>query len=204
MKKILTIALLSISLSGISQTMKGDWVITPTVGWNTLKIDNTSERDILGINFPTVFHKYLSDKFAIGCGLEFTYNSVKSYVVNSYPYNSTLIIGLVPEVRYNFLKTRLTPFVSGRFVESGYSRFVVDDPSIPVVLRTRNNWYLNTRPQIDVGVSYFIKERLGLQVKLMNVSTWDFKGVNTNFYTRINFGLQFIINNPRPEIESPR
>ncbi len=32
MKKILTIVLLSISLSEFLQTMKGDWVITPTVG----------------------------------------------------------------------------------------------------------------------------------------------------------------------------
>jgi hypothetical protein len=54
---------------------------------------------------------------------------------------------------------------------------------------------------IDVGISYFIKERFGLQVKLMDVGTWDFKEVNTNFYTPINFGLQFIINNPRAEIE---
>jgi hypothetical protein len=200
MKKILTIALLSISLSGYSQTMKGDWVITPTVGWNTLKIDNTSERDILGINFPTVFHKYLSDKFAIGAGLEFTYNSVKSYVVNWYASNQ-INIKIVPEVRSNFLKTRLTPFVSGRIVEFGYSRFVVDDPSIPVIFRTRNNWYLSTGLQIDVGVSYFIKDRFGLQVKLMDLNAGIFNRADFKAYLPINFGLQFIINNPRAEIE---
>jgi hypothetical protein len=200
MKKILTIALLSISLSGISQTMKGDWVITPTVGWNTLKIDNTSERDILGIKFPIVFHKYLSDKFAIGCDFEFSYYSIKPYVANSYALNKTRI-KIVPESRYNFLKTRLTPFVSGRIVEFTYDSQFVDNPTQPIEFRRISNLSLYIRTQIDVGISYFIKERFGLQVKLMDVGTWDFKEVNTNFYTPINFGLQFIINNPRAEIE---
>ena len=47
MKKIFTIILLSISLSGFSQTMKGDWVITPTVGWNSFA--NNSGSNFMGL-----------------------------------------------------------------------------------------------------------------------------------------------------------
>jgi hypothetical protein len=201
MKKTLTIILLSISLSGFSQTEKGDWVITPTVGWNTLKIDNTPERDVLGINFPVVFYKYLSDRFAIGYGLGVTYDSVKPYVVNFYERNVT-VINFVPEARYNFLKTRFTPFISGKILTVGYISQFIDNPAVAVDLRRITNLQFNEGLQIDVGVSYFIRDRFGLQVKLMDVNVGF--GNKTNFYTPINFGLQFIINNPRPEIESPR
>lgn len=112
MKKTLTIILLCISLSGFSQTEKGDFVITPTIGWNMVKIEKTSDSDVFRINFPIVFYKYLSDRFAIGYGLEFNYESVKPYIVNQFERIS-FSINFVPEVRYNFLKSRFTPFVAG-------------------------------------------------------------------------------------------
>jgi hypothetical protein len=203
MKKTLTIILLSISLSGFSQTEKGDWVVTPTVGWNTLKIDNTPERDVLGINFPVVFYKYLSDRFAIGYGLGVTYDSVKPHVVNFYERNVT-VINFVPEARYNFLKTRFTPFVSGKILTVGYISQFIDNPAVAVDLRRITNLQLNEGLKIDVGVSYFIKDRFGLQVKLMDLNVGLFNRTDFKAYLPINFGLQFIINNPRPEIESPR
>lgn len=205
MKKIFTIILLSISLSGFSQTMKGDWVITPTVGWNTLKIDNTAERDIFGVNFPVVFYKYLSDRFAIGYGLEVNYESVKPYVINQFERNS-FSINFVPEARYNFLKTRFTPFVSGKIIYVGYITQFIDNPTTPVELRRISQFNFQDGLKIDVGVSYFIKDRFGLQVKLMdlNLDVFNFNRGNFKAYLPINFGLQFIINNPRSEIESPR
>jgi hypothetical protein len=203
MKKTLTIIFLSISLSGFSQTEKGDWVITPTVGWNTLKIDNTPERDVLGINFPVVFYKYLSDRFAIGYGLGVTYDSVKPHVVNFYERNVT-VINFVPEARYNFLKTRFTPFVSGKILTVGYISQFIDNPAVAVDLRRITNLQLNEGLKIDVGVSYFIKDRFGLQVKLMDLNVGLFNRTDFKAYLPINFGLQFIINNPRSEIESPR
>lgn len=203
MKKTLTIILISLSLSGFSQTEKGDWVITPTVGWNTVKIDNTSERDVFGINFPVLFHKYLSDRFAIGCGLEFNYLSVKPYVVNSFERNS-FIVNFVPEARYNFLKTRFTPFITGKILPIRYITQFVDNPSLPPTQRRISNFDFNTDIQIGLGISYFFKDRFGLQVKLMDLNAGLFNKADFKAYLPINFGLQFIINNPRPEIESPR
>lgn len=198
MKKILTIALLSISLSGYSQTEKGNFVITPTVGWNTVKIDNTSERDVFGVNISVVFHKYLSDRFAIGCGLRVNYESVKPYVVNQFERNS-FSINFVPEARYNFLKNRFTPFVAGRIVYVGYITQFIDNPITPVELRRIGQLNFQDGLQIDVGVSYFIKDRFGLQVKLMDLNLGVFNFYRADFkpYLPINFGLQFIINNPR-------
>ena len=202
MKRTLTIILLIISLSGFSQTMKGDWVITPTVGWNTVVSGRTtSDYDFLGIKFPVSFHKYLRDRFAIGFGLGVNYESTKPNVVNQYERNS-FSINFIPEARYNFLKTRFTPFVAGRILTIGYLTQFNDIPTIPVELRRISGLNFNTGLQIDLGVSYFIKDRFGLQVKLMDVSAGF--GNKANFYLPINFGLQFIINNPRSEIESPR
>ena len=199
MKKTLTIILISISLSGFSQTEKGD---TPTVGWNTVQYrHDPSLFESLRVQLPIGFHKYLSDRFAIGLLFYFNYNSINPYVSNQFEQNSTRI-GILPEVRYNFLKTRLTPFVAGRVMDIAYQTTFNDIPIIPVELRRISGLNFNTGLQIDVGVSYFIRERFGLQVKLMDVSAGF--GNKANFYLPINFGLQFIINNPRSEIESPR
>ena len=204
MKKTLTIILLSISLSGFSQTGKGDWAITPTVGWNTVKVGRTtSDYDYFGIKFPVSFHKYLRDRFALGFVTTIEHGRYKPLVANQI-YTSIWRIYLEPEARYNILKNRFTPFVAGRIIDVGYSTQFSDNPTTPVEFRRISNVYLETSIQIDIGVSYFIKDRFGLQVKLMGVNTWDFKDINANFYTPINFGLQFIINNPRSEIESPR
>jgi hypothetical protein len=203
MKKTLTIILLSISLSGFSQTEKGDFVITPTVGWNTVKIEKISDSDVFRINFPIVFYKYLSDRFAIGYGLEFNYESVKPYIVNQFERNS-FSINFIPEARYNFLKSRFTPFVAGRLFKIGYLTQFNDIPTIPVELRRISNLNLPTGLQLDLGVSYFIRDRFGLQVKLMDLNAGLFNRTDFKGYLPINFGLQFIINNPRSEIESPR
>lgn len=203
MKTTLTIILLSISLSGFSQTEKGDWVVTPTVGWNTIKIDNTSERDVFDVKIPVVFYKYLSDRFAIGYGIGVNYESVKPHIVNQYERNS-FSVNFIPEARYNFLKTRFTPFVAGRILQIGYLTQFNDIPTIPVELRRISNLNFNTGLQIDVGVSYFIRDRFGLQVKLMDLNVLFNRASEFKAYLPINFGLQFIINNPRSEIESPR
>lgn len=82
MKKTLTIILLSISLSGFSQTEKGDWVITPTVGWNTIYykyVANSNEN--FEFKLPIGFHKYLSDRFVpINFGLQFIINNPRSEI----------------------------------------------------------------------------------------------------------------------------
>jgi hypothetical protein len=202
MKKALTIILLSISLSGFSQTEKGDWVITPTVGWNTVQYRFIPERyESLWVKLPIEIHKYLSDRFAIGLVTNVEHSFNQPYVTSSF-YRSQWVLGLFPQVRYNFLKSRFTPFIAGRILNIEYITTFNDNPAIAVDLRRISNLQLTEGLQIDVGVSYFIKDRFGLQVKLMDANVGF--GNKTNFYTPINFGLQFIINNPRPEIESPR
>jgi hypothetical protein len=87
MKKILTIILLSISLSGFSQTEKGDFVITPTVGWNTYRTSeaiNYSQTSYAQtrFNLPISIHKYLSDGFAIGLTNQFYFQTAKNFTID--------------------------------------------------------------------------------------------------------------------------
>ncbi len=196
MKKTLTIIILSISLSGFSQTEKGDFVITPTVGWNTLSISNNSDRDVFQARLPIGFHKYLSDRLAVGLLFYFDYNSIKPHVSNQFEQNSTRV-GILPEIRYNFLRTRLTPFIAGRISDIGYVTQFYDNPATPVGLRRISQFNLQNGLQMEVGVSYFVKDRFGLQVKLIDLNAGLFNRTDFKAYLPINFGLQFIINNPR-------
>jgi hypothetical protein len=205
MKKLLTIILLSISLSSFSQTEKGDFVITPTVGWNTVTYRNVPDNfESFQFNLPTGFHKYLSDRFAIGLINYVSYNYNNPYVTTQF-YQSSFRIGIIPEVRYNFLKRKLTPFIAGNFLKAGYISTFYDNPATPLFLRRINSFEFHMLHglYIDLGVSYFIKDRFGLQVKLVDLTAGTF-GVSGKANLPINFGLQFIINNPRSEIESPR
>jgi hypothetical protein len=204
MKKTLTIILLSISLSGFSQTEKRDFVITPTVGWNTIGYSYEPDRyEQFHFGLSTGFHKYLSDRFAIGLVNYVSYDYTQPYFTTQF-YRSAFRIGIIPEVRYNFLKTRLTPFVAGRIFDIGYINTFYDNPATPIYLRRIKQLNLINSLQIDLGLSYFIKDRFGLQVKLMDLNVGLFNRTDFKAYLPINFGLQFIINNPRSEIESPR
>ena len=204
MKKTLTIILLSISLSGFSQTEKGDFVVTPTVGWNTIYYKNVPEdSEDFQVKLPIGFHKYLSDRFALGLVTTFGYYRNQPYVSNVY-YKIQSYIAIQPEARYNFLKTRFTPFVGGRILNIVYQSNFFDNPAIPAGLRRISNLQFTEGLKIDVGVSYFIRDRFGLQVKLMDLNVLFNRESEFKAYLPINFGLQFIINNPRSEIELPR
>lgn len=198
MKKTLTIILLSISLSGFSQTEKRDFVITPTVGWNTIGYRYEPDRyEQFHFGLSTGFHKYLSDRFAIGLVNYVSYDYTQPYFTTQF-YQSAFRIGIIPEVRYNFLKTRLTPFVAGNFLNVGYISTFYDNPTIPVYLRRINQFQYSILHGVylDLGVSYFIKDRFGLQVKLVDLTAGT-SDVSGKLNLPINFGLQFIINNPR-------
>jgi hypothetical protein len=205
MKKTLTIILLSISLSGFSQTEKGDFVITPTVGWDTYRESNTPEYSEKRFNFPVSIHKYLSDRFAIGLTTTFYHYKYENYPANDF-YGKDIQAGiqLRPTMRYNFLKTRFTPFIESSFLSilsfSYISRFY-DNPNTNINLREISNYSFSSYFSIsyvdfNVGVSYFIKDRFALQTKLVGLSNNSF-GFNAKAYLPINFGLQFIINNQR-------
>jgi hypothetical protein len=197
MKKTLTIILLSISLSGFSQTEKGDWVITPTVGWNLYRKGEGIDFSQTSSSFPVSIHKYLSDRFAVGIVNEFYYQNYQPNAVSTSFYRSSWQISVEPEIRYNILKTRFTPFVSAKVNFWYWNSQFNDSPAIPVVLRRISN-FVTYSPnfQIDVGASYFIKDRLGLQLKVASFYNVP-DGIQTQFYLPYNLGLQFIINNPR-------
>lgn len=145
----------------------------------------------------------MSDRFALGLVTTFGYYRNQPYVSNVY-YNSQSYIAIQPEARYNFLKTRFTPFVGGRILNIVYQSNFFDNPATPAELRRISNLQFTEGLKIDVGVSYFIRDRFGLQVKLMDLNVLFNRESELKAYLPINFGLQFIINNPRSEIESPR
>jgi hypothetical protein len=195
MKKTLTIILLSISLSGFSQTEKRDFVITPTVGRSTYATSTDADRSISQIRFPIEFHKYLSNRFAVGFRIYGFYQSMKPNITNQFEQNDTQI-NISPEIRYNFLKTKLTPFVTGRILDFGYNNTFYDNPNTPVALRRISNFYFSSGFGVNLGISYFVKERFGLQLSLATVYN-ETDGIKAQFNIPYNIGLQFIINNPR-------
>jgi hypothetical protein len=164
--------------------------------------DILENSETLQLRLPIELHKYLSDRLAVGLRIYCFYNSIKPYVTSQFEQNYTQI-NIQPEIRYNVLKTKLTPFVSGRILDFGYESRFYDNPNTPVVLRRISNFYYSSGFGVNLGVSYFIKERFGLQLSLATVYNQT-DGIKAQFNLPYNFGLQFIINNPRSEIEPPR
>jgi hypothetical protein len=200
MKKTLTIILLSISLSGFSQTMKGDWVIGIHPYILDQKFAENQNRFVLG----STAHFYLNHRLSIGALLR-GYYSNNNPISTSQFYQSTTSIILQPELQYNFFKTRLTPFARVSLFEIGYLNTFYDNPSIPVDFRRLSSLnFINRLPflELNLGLSYFLKERFALQATA-NVSRNSQNALNSD---NVQFGINciFIINNPRSEIESPR
>ena len=202
MKKIIIILLLMGSFSGFSQTEKGDFVITPTVGWSTFGTSDDTDRSISQLRLPIEFHKYLSDRFAVGFKVYGFYQSIKPNITTQFQQNDTQI-NISPEVRYNFLKTKLTPFVCGKISDFGYISRFYDNPNTPIALRRISNFYYSSGIAVNLGISYFVKQRFGLQLEFAGIY-YETGGIKAGFNIPYNIGLQFIINNPRSKIESPR
>lgn len=200
MKKTLTIILLNISFSGFSQNEKGDFVIGIHPYILDQKFTENQNRFVLG----TTAHFYLNDRLSIGALLRGYYHNYNPVIANQF-YQSTTSFIIQPELQYNFLKTRLTPFARVSIFEIGYLNTFYDNPVIPVDIRRLSNLnFINKLPflELNVGLSYFVKERFALQTTA-NLSR---NSLNSFNYDKVQFGINciFIINNPRPEIESPR
>ncbi len=214
MKKTLTIIILSISLSGFSQTEKGDWAvgIHPEYRYqdksytlydqygNVFAVQGAiikNYRGVISANY------YLSDKFSIGGNLGISYSTTNPLVSSQYFYSFTNYeVG--PILRYNFLKTRLTPYLQVD-VNYNYRKLFYDIPTIAVQLRP--SFYSSEfSGGVGLGLSYFIRDRFALQAntffrKFNNQIAYNEKDAN---FLSFGFGCIFIINNPRSEIESPR
>lgn len=213
MKKILTIALLSISLSGYSQTEKGDFVITPTVGWSSFTNYSNSNSSDVRVQIPISTHYYLSDKFAVGLETGFRYTKLEYFLTNNNYYSKQKHWDLFirPELQYNFLRTRFTPFIKvnyGGLLSLEYVNVYFETSGSRGITITETNTYSRlsfSNIYLSLGLTYYVKQRFGLQLNIADVWRNDPQGFGGQInYLPINFGLQFIINNPRAEIESPR
>ena len=209
MKKILTIILLSISLSGFSQTEKGDWVIIPKfeVGYsNDTKFFTNQQIVISGsrqyrYRVSTSVNYFLSDNFAVGGFLGISTDYACSEIINSYP-TDRLNYEIGGNIRYNLLKSRFTPFIES-YVGYNYRRYYFDIPQLPPEVRTvyKSGFSMG----ISVGISYFIAPRFGLQTSVnYNKFDYDYFSYSKTYPLTVGLGCLFIINNPRSEIVSPR
>jgi hypothetical protein len=207
MKKALTIILLSISLSGFSQTEKGDFVITPTVGRSNFNNSSGDNCSLFSIQLPISSHYYLSDKFAIGLNTKFRYYKAETFPINTgviYQRQKTWDLFIMPELQYNFLRTRFTPFVRANYLgfiwlnhANIYSENALNIPkSIEVTETNFFNGLSFKSFSVDFGVTYYIKQRFGLQLSLATIYNQT-DGIKAQFNIPYNIGLQFIINNPR-------
>lgn len=214
MKKILTIILLSISLSGFSQTEKGDFVVTPVVGRNNFTNNSGDNFKYFSVQLPVSIQYYLSDKFAIGLNTEFRYSKAETFPINTgvtYTRQKSWDLLMKPELQYNFLRTRFTPFIRASYLgfiwlnhANIYYENTVNVPKNVEVIETNFFNGLSFKSfSLDFGVIYYIKQRLCLQLSLATIYSQT-DDIKSQFNIPYNFGLQFIINNPRSEIESPR
>lgn len=139
----------------------------------------------------------MSDKFSVGGNLGVSYSSYNPLVSNKY-FESSTNFEVGPILRYNFLKTRLTPYVQ---VDANYNyrKLFVDVPNLPIEFK--QSYSSKFSGGIGLGLSYFIRQRFALQVSGI------YRGYNyypNDTFLSFGFGCLLIINNPRSEIESPQ
>ena len=193
MKKIFIILLLMGSFSGFSQTAKGDFVIGVHPYILDQKFTENQNRFVLG----STAHFYLNDRLSIGALLRGYYSNYNPASASQF-YQSTTSIIFQPELQYNFLKTRLTPFARVSLLEIGYLNVFYDNPNTPVNFRRISQLnFINNLPflELNIGLSYFLKERFALQATA-NLSRGDLSVLN---YNKVQFGINciFILNNQR-------
>ena len=79
------------------------------------------------------------------------------------------------------MRTKVTPFVSGIILNFGYiSRFYYNANTL-MVLRRISNFYYLSGVGVDLGVSYFVKQRFGLQLKFAGIY-YGGSIIQTQFY----------------------
>jgi hypothetical protein len=214
MKKLLTTILLCISLSSFSQTQKGDFVITPIVGKSNFTNNSGDNFKYFSVQLPVSIHYYLSDKFAVGLNTEFRYYKAETFPINTgvtYTRQKNWDLFIKPELQYNFLSTRFTPFIRANylgFVWLNHANIYYENAvSVPKNIDVTETNFFNGLSlksfSVDFGITYYIKQRFGLQLSLATVYNQTDK-IKAQFNLPYNIGLQFIINNPRSEIQSPR
>ena len=202
------------SFSGFSQTEKGDFVITPILGWNNFTDNSRDSSKYFSVQLPVAIHYYLSDKFAVGLNTIFRYSKDETFSMNSgvtYTRQKNWGLFVMPELQYNFLRTRFTPFVRANYLGfislNHLNGYVENAVNVPKNIEAAETSFFNGLSfksfSVYFGVTYYIKERLGLQLSLATVYSQT-DNIKAQFILPYNIGLQFIINNPRSKIESLR
>ncbi len=208
MTKKLTILLLFSSLSGLSQTRKGDWVISPQLGVLPSDVSIVSTDSFIsqryGLNIP--IHYYFSNKLSFGLNILTYYNSFKNK--NGFGINH-LAIGISPEIQYNFSRKRLVPFI--RIFPSlylGYEHYELINYPLYISQRNQSHYIFSgtiKSLKVDIGLNYFVKERLGV----FGMVTFGVDFVNPQIYrygSLFNIGCQYIFSRRKQEEQklSPR
>ena len=214
MKKIFIILLLMCSFSGFSQTEKGDFVIGIHPEFSDQEKNNVSINNISGNpiqisgirieNYRGILsgNYYLSDKFSAGGNLGISYSTQNPLVSNQY-FRSFTNYEVGPILRYNLLKTRLTPYLQVD-INYNYRKLLIDIPNLP--LEFKQSYKSEFSGGIGIGLSYFIRERFAIQAntffrKYNNQTIFQ---TGEDHFLSFGFGCLLIINNPRSKIESPR
>ena len=199
MKKIFIILLLMSSLSGFSQTEKGDFVITLGLGKRNFTDYSRDSSKYFSVQLPVSIHYYLSDKFAVGLNTIFRYSKDETFSMNSgvtYRRQKNWDLFVTPELQYNFLRTRFTPFVRANylgFISLNHANIYYKNAvNVPKNIEgTETNFFngLSFKSfSVDFGVTYYIKERLGLQLSLATIYNQT-DNIKAQFYLPYNIGL---------------
>ena len=206
MTKKLIILLLFASLSGLAQTQKGDWVVSPqfrVLPWGFVSNDFVKSQ-LYKIDIP--IHYYLSNKLSFGLNISSQY-SHNNYSKSTIVQNDVFSIGISPELQYNFSKKRLVPFIKlFPVLYFGTTHQKIENPLGAINQQRPWNYDIRVTPLIlnlSVGLNYLINERFGIYGAI----NWR-ELFQDSYYAKptFNIGCQYIFSRRKQQEQklSPR
>ena len=189
----LTCSLFSYSYPVLAQPLKRSFSISPQILVNEWKFKTTPDINSQFYIAGTSLHYYVWNKLAIGFCLVGSYAFIE--VKAPFSYSTWRYRALIsPEIRYNLITTRLSPFVGVRLGEFGYSHQRTTYPyTIPNPQKSTGNLIINYplyRSATSIGLSYSLKNKFALtgQINLYPFEPDYFSN------STIGIGCQFLIN----------
>ncbi len=189
------IAFTSVPVFG--QTRKRDLVVSPQVYFwkGMLKSNQNFNSQYFGIGSSV--HYYLSNRFAIGVLFNGKYWNFDAKVASSFD-RRTFECSVMPELQYNILKSRLTPFLKTQmqFITIGSRWQRNDDPTKPLRQRKVNTLLIERQwPPlyaigVSAGISYSIRDNSSVFLSLNRYSLANFSISSI----QIGLGCQFVLN----------
>jgi hypothetical protein len=169
-------------------------VISPQVYVNKTSFHANHYRTTKAILSSVSLQYYFTNNFAFGLQIVSDYHSSSPKTTNII-FNSRFTIKIMPEIQYNILKTRLTPFFKVQLFDSNFtyvSRFF-DNPAVSKNKRKFCDYYYslnNFNFGVTTGVRYAINRKIGI------ITMVNFPTIRTFSSTNISIGVggQFTIN----------